>query len=137
MEIRFVSQEEYGELLKASRLFFDGCRVWMLPQEQRSAVSSPLFTLEEAADNLRMSPRKLSQLCRDGKIRHCTDGGKYLFTEEMLMEYIDNHTVPVKQSVVPVTKPARRAEQGIEERKEEFSEKQILEELRSLRKEAE
>lgn len=79
MEIRIISQEEYRELLKSSQLFFDGCRVWMVPQGQWSPVPSPLFTLDEAAHYLRMSPRKLSQLCRDGKIRHFTDGGKYLF----------------------------------------------------------
>jgi excisionase family DNA binding protein len=92
------------------------------------------FTIDRAAKYLRKSPRKVSQLCRDGKIRHSIDGGRHLFTEEMLREYVDNHTVPVKKSATPVTKPRRRAASPGQEPSEESSLADIRRDLKALRK---
>lgn len=45
------------------------------------------LTVEEAADILRISPRTMQQICRDGRIGWTRAGKRYLIPQESLDEY--------------------------------------------------
>ena len=55
----------------------------------KPAIKRDLFDLAQAAEYLRISPRKLKDLCRDGRITHDRlDYRTYRFSQESLEAYL-------------------------------------------------
>lgn len=70
-----------------------------------------VLTLSEAAEQLRISPTTLRQMARHGRIRCAQDGkwGRYKFRQEWLDEYLDSHTLPLRENEKATEqRPARK-----------------------------
>lgn len=51
-------------------------------------MAKEFYTVEEVAEKLRMSPRTVQLLCREGKIGASQPGRRYLIPVESLDEYL-------------------------------------------------
>jgi hypothetical protein len=124
-----ISEEVEAFLIRwdsVGRIFFDGGSIETVPQIKKVTKSidmesdeSKWFTLQEAADYLRVSCKQLRQRCNVGKIKFRREGrrgrngaGEYRFRRDWLDEYIDvNTTVRGKKPTLNETNPPSQLKQ--------------------------
>lgn len=92
MKVELITEEKMDELIGK----IDAVHKTLLNQESDMTIKKKWLTVKEAADFLSVSTRTMQNYRDRGKIPYSNFGGKILFLQDHLQEFLVKHMVPVR-----------------------------------------